>query len=187
MKKSLVVVVILIGGIGTLAAQSVDVMGGLNLATITGEPGHSIRKGYYLGVGKSMSLSKFISFRPEIYYSLQGAEGQRNTRVTFHYMQMPLYFDFAFGSAGVALGPQIAILAGAKYKDVSGETFPILPITNKSDVLVGGGPYYRITNQLKVDVRVAFGITSFDTYDEGLHNRIIQAGVSWSINKSATE
>ncbi|HZY82313.1 MAG TPA: porin family protein [Cyclobacteriaceae bacterium] len=186
--KNLIRVFILTVCAATSFAQSVDVMGGFNAATITGEPGHSMRLGYYVGVGKDISISKQLSFRPEVYYSKEGAESDGTRRLTFHYVQMPLFFNYTFGKVGIAFGPQVGMLIGANYKTERGDRLPILPVMNKFDVAVGGGPYYKITEQLKVEVRAVFSITQFNTEEEEtLRNRVIQAGVSWTITNPGSK
>lgn len=181
-------VFVLIGvGVGSAAAQSIDIRAGVNYTTTTGYRAFSFQPAYYFGVGKDIPISKYVSFRPELYYSLQGAR-RGTSRLQLHYIQMPLYFNFAIGEKiGIMWGPQVGILTRARYKNDRGETYAVLSAMDNFDLLVGGGPTYKISEGVKLELRLNVGTTRFDHNAEGLRNFVVQGGVVWSLNKPDSE
>lgn len=173
-------------GLTLALAQSVDVRAGINMATVTGEPRYTFMPAYYLGLAKDLSISKHVSFRPEVYYSLQGAHRDEE-RLWLHYVQMPLFFNFDVSEkVGIAWGPQIGLMTRANLRNDARETYPALVVMNKFEVEVGGGPYYKINERLRVELRVLIGVTEYH-HDDGLRNLVLQGGVAWSINKLPSE
>jgi hypothetical protein len=186
LKTSCGVVILALWLIADLNAQTLQVKGGLNYATVTGHSAYSIKPAWYFGVAKDIRISKHISFQPEVLYSLQGAE-RESARYLYHYIQMPLYFNFAIGErAGILWGPQVGILTRANV-NTRGERWSLLPLMKPFDISIGGGPYVKINDRLKAELRLAVGLSEISKEDERLRNMVIQAGLSWAITKPIGE
>lgn len=172
-------------------AQSLQVKGGFNYATVTGDSDYRFATGFYFGVGKDLRLSKYVSFQPELIYSLQGAKTGTNLRpwrYYYHYIQMPLYFNFSVGKKiGLLWGPTIGLLSRAKVHTDQGDEFVITPFMNPFEIQIGGGPYFNVNDRLKIELRIAIGVTRIDRDDDRLRNFGLQPGLVWMITKPPSE
>lgn len=185
--KAACVVSLVVWWVTDSTAQSLAVKGGLNYATLTGPGNNSFRPGFYFGLSHDISLSKHVSFQPEILYSLQGTY-REPTRYYYHYVQLPLYFDFKIGEKGGLLwGPQIGVLARANTRDTRNEGLSILPMMKPFDISIGGGPYAKISDRVKAELRISFGVVEISRENESIRNLLIQVGASWAINKRDDE
>jgi hypothetical protein len=173
-------------------AQSLQIKGGLNYATVTGDTDYKFAPRFYIGVAKDIRLSNYVSFQPELFYSLQGTRTGDSPGLGldyyYHYIQMPLYFNFSIGKkAGLLWGPQIGLLSRANLKTSRGDKFVTTPFMNPFEIQVGGGPYVKVNERLKIELRIAIGITRIDRDDDRLRNFVLQTGVAWQINKPVKE
>lgn len=180
-------VFLLVSSILDSTAQSLEVKGGLNFATVTGFRDNAFFPAFYVGLAHSIPLSKHVNFQPEIFYSLQGTN-RGSSSYRYHYIQMPLYFDFRIGEkGGLVWGPQIGVLARANVRDERNEISSVLPIMKVFDLSIGGGPYVKIGDKLKVDARISFGVPEISTANESIRNLVVQFGVAYAIKKPADE
>jgi hypothetical protein len=168
-------------------AQTLEVKGGLNMTTLTGNADNSFRPGLYFGFAHEIPLSRYVSLQPEILYSLQGTY-REPAHYWYHYIQVPLYFNFKIAQrAGILWGPQVGLLARANVKRRDYETWSMLPLMKPFDLSIGGGPYARIGDRLKAELRIAVGVAEISRENESLRNFVIQGGVSWALNKPSDE
>jgi hypothetical protein len=144
--------------LATLAhAQPLQVRFGLNYSSISGDD-FQYRPGFYAGIQKNVQLSTTsdkVTFEPGIYYSLQATQ-TKSSRTTFHYLQVPMMFNFKLGEhVGLLIGPQPGMMFRATEKNLIGKatTDPVTPSFNSIALSIGGGPYVQINDQFRIEVR----------------------------------
>jgi hypothetical protein len=161
---------------------------GVNLATISGSV-YSFHPGFYVGIQKDLPLSRErLTFQPGIYYSLQTTQSDV-LRLTFHHVQVPAMFNLKFRkNGGIVFGPQLGMLLHATSKQLNGDDkIPVTPRFNTIALLLGGGPYVNINEQIKLELRINIDALNVDRSTTGENMISLQGGLVWLLSKPDAE
>ena len=105
------------------------------------------RNGFFIGFFGEYSVTKCISFSPEIQFS---AEGANDNGLKINYIQAPLFFKYKLGeSFSVGLGPVVSLKGHSFEDDLQNFAFSAL-----------GGLEYKISDEFFVDFRYSYGLTN---------------------------
>lgn len=165
---------------------TIGIKGGLNLYHIQGQ-NYDTKAGFNAGLLGHIHLSKQWALQPEIVYSQQGAQADVSNstgKVKLNYINVPVMFQYMFDNGfRLEAGPQLGILASAKYK-LNSATTDIKNNYKTADVGIGAGiGYVHPPSGFGVDARYVFGVTPINkggTTD--LMNRGAQIGVFYLIH-----
>jgi hypothetical protein len=175
-----------------LQAQSTWIKGGVNYSTVTdfsGKSGNELQVGLNCGLAKDIVVSKTVNFQSGIFYSLQGNQ-TAVSRIRYHYLQIPLHVDFHVepGKFGFLVGPQFSVLSRATMNFDDGPMGSVLPLARAFDLSLAAGPYFELTDKLRLEFRTMVGLTNIaiDPDDKAVH-LVFQACLAWSIKSTQTE
>ncbi len=139
MLKPLLTVTLLLGLLDTAHAQhsirqrskvafgapSLGVKAGVSLADLAGlgATQYSSLIGFHAGGYANLSLTRHLSFQPELLYSQKGARYPASFEATvtrrLSYLDLPLAFHYNFQGFYLEAGPQLGYLIGARDSDGS--------------------------------------------------------------------
>ncbi|MCB9426283.1 MAG: hypothetical protein H6584_04560 [Flavobacteriales bacterium] len=166
MKKTLIIIFVVILGLPSLKAQvsfNPTVRGGLHYSRLVNISNDG-RAEYYLGIAGSLNLSKKYSFQPEITYIRQGSkninytfryynyirgytvEKEVNESFVADYLSLSLSNKFWFGRACFQFGP---------YFDLLKSDF--LNRDNEVDLGLNIGSEIKITKNIRAEIRARIG------------------------------
>lgn len=114
MKNFTLVLIVLLGGINFMQAQSVEygVKAGLNIANFDGgDADRNSLMAYHIGGVAEIHLSEKFSVQPELLYSRQGSEAENVAKVKVDYLSIPVLAKYYFvDQLSLEVGPQIGFL-----------------------------------------------------------------------------
>jgi len=155
--------------------------------------------GFYVGAFVEGKFNDFIGISPEFVYSMQGTKyegsvsvgeiGERfDSKMTLNYLNIPIMAKF-YVTKGLSIdvGPQIGILASAKFKvDGGDDSSDMKEMMKTFDMALGFGATYNI-NKFFIQGRYNLGLTDIVDWGEngmpsGLgfkasKNNVLQVGV----------
>ncbi|PSL46661.1 outer membrane protein with beta-barrel domain [Chitinophaga niastensis] len=181
MKKLILSGVLAIGTMLAVQAQNVTfgVKGGLNLMKLTNFDGHKTRASFNIGGLVNIELDKSWAIQPELLYSGQGTKysksilwGAINTSGTLKtdYINIPVMVQYTIvPSFYLEAGPQVGILAGAKWKAGDNST-DIKSDMRSTDFGLNFGFGYKTDMGLGFGGRYNFGLTNVFNTDKFNHD-----------------
>jgi len=218
--KKLFLAILAMAAFGTAEAQTArfGIKGGLNISTLTGEIENAEPKiGAHLGGLVEIKVAKKFAIQPELLFSLQGAKNDYvrnigNTRyvneekINLLYLQVPVMAKFyVLPSLSLEAGPQLGVLLDAESKyslresngnnaSSSSRSYDIKNNLRTLDAGFNLGASYYFNNNIFVQARYSFGLSSIDKrdyndnnnddfddydYDNGIHNGVFQASFGY--------
>ncbi|MBC3758757.1 PorT family protein [Hyunsoonleella sp. SJ7] len=192
MKKLLlsaaVAVFVLIGANAQENDQGVQfgVKAGYNLATIGGDfEDNKAVSGFNVGGFVVFSLLENLLLQAEVALSKQGTrweEGGFKDKYRLAYVNVPVFAKYRIvDKLYVEAGPQLSILADAKYID-DDDTTDAKDNFETIDIGAGVGVEYKITDHLGANARYVFGLCNINENNDTfkINNSVLQIGGSWT-------
>lgn len=154
---------------------------------------------YHIGFKADYSLSKRSFIIGEFIFSDKGSN-VNNDNLHLYYIHIPIMYRFEVGNKiSVEIGSDFGILLSSKYK------YPVEDEYRKTDLGIGAGAAYNITDELSVSIRFTrsissvlrkdFGVTfysgdgfymgSFNLYENGIryYNQSVQLSMNYRLKK----
>lgn len=191
MKKLILSGVLAIGTMLAVQAQNVKfgIKGGLNISKLTAFDESKTLAGFNAGGFINIGLNKSWAIQPEVVYSAQGTKlnssvffglGHIPSTVKLNYVNVPVMVQYTIAEAFyVEAGPQLGILASAKYR-VNNNTTDVKDDMKSIDFGLGFGCGYTFDMGLGVNARYNFGLTNvFDSDNFNHKNSVAQIGLSY--------
>lgn len=187
MKKLILCGILAIGTMLTAKAQEVSfgVKGGLNIAKLTAYGDSRALAGFNIGGLVHIGLDDNWAIQPELLYSAQGTKrsnaleiGNIPGIIKLNYVNIPVMAQYTIADGFfVEAGPQLGILASAKYR-VNNHTSDIKDNMRSIDFGLGFGCGYQFDMGLGVNARYNFGLTNvFDNDNFNHKNSVAQIGL----------
>lgn len=218
--RKLFLAILAIAAFGSAEAQKArfGIKGGLNVSTLTGEIENAEPKiGAHLGGLVEIKVVNKFAIQPELLFSLQGAKNDYvrtagNNRFTTEeklnllYLNVPVMAKFyVIPALSLEAGPQLGVLLDAEAKftqrqsngtnnSSTSRSYDIKDNLRTLDAGFNLGASYYFTNNMFVQARYTFGLTSIDErdynyrdnddfddydYDNGIHNGVFQASFGY--------
>ena len=200
MKKQVILIAVAIFSFGVMQAQDIrfGAKAGVNFAKLTGDAIEDAdgRTGFHIGGLVEFLLSDKISLQPEILYSQQGLQtkgndgfgGEFESKLKLDYILLPVlvkyYITEGFSVEG---GPQIGFTAKSEqeFSDEDGtETFDLKDSVSGTDISIGAGLGYRLTNGVFFQARYMFGVSDVaddgDVFGDSLTNSVLSLSAGYS-------
>lgn len=201
MKKSILIIAVVLFGTTTLSAQeywNFGVKGGLNIANFTGDDFSSdqSRTSFNVGLLAEIPLMDKFSLQPEVMYSGQGYDikdiDQDNFLDTDDNIEYQLDYINVPVLAKIYLVDGLSLQAGPSFNFVVNDEIDYKPLDDGGDIdnpgvlpepkdfEIGGvaGLEYKFNNAFFVQARYNYGFT--DTFDDlDVHNSVWQFGVGY--------
>lgn len=153
--------------------------GGVNIADYNDDINtKGARTGYFIGGLAHIHLTPELALQPEVVYSAQGAKFSSGTD-KIDYINIPVLLQYMFqGGFRLQTGPQLGILASAKFENNSGTESSRKNIVKSSDFGWSFGAGYLTPSGLGIDARYNLGISNIrkpNDFEE--KNRVWQLGI----------
>ncbi|WBL23585.1 MULTISPECIES: porin family protein [unclassified Zunongwangia] len=199
MKKSILVIAVLLFGATTMSAQEAwnfGIKGGVNFANFTGDDFSSdnSRTSFNVGVLAEIPIADRFSIQPEVLYSGQGYEIYENDQSNFLDVDDNVEYQLDYVSvpvlAKIYLVDGLSIQAGPTFNWKVNEEIDYEPTQDGGDIdnpypgaedfEFGGaaGLEYKFNNGFFIQGRYTYGFSeTFEDLD--IHNSVIQAGVGF--------
>lgn len=190
MKKSFLIIAIIVFGLTNLNAQEVKfgAKAGLNLASITGDETDGIesRTAFHVGAVAEISVSDKFSVQPELLYSAQGAKDSFegiDFDAKIDYLNLPIMAKYYVAEGfSLELGPQVGFLLSAKAEG-GGESIDFKDETKGIDFGANFGVGYKLESGLNFGARYNLGLSNIndgeDSDDFKNQNSVIQLSVGY--------
>ena len=190
MKKSFLIIAIIVFGLTNLNAQEVKfgAKAGLNLASITGDETDGIesRTAFHVGAVAEISISDKFSVQPELLYSAQGAKDSFegiDVDAKIDYLNLPIMAKYYVAEGfSLELGPQVGFLLSAKAEG-GGESIDFKDETKGIDFGANFGVGYKLESGLNFGARYNLGLSNIndgeDSDDFKNQNSVIQLSVGY--------
>lgn len=190
MKKSFLIIAIIVFGLTNLNAQEVKfgAKAGLNLASITGDETDGIesRTAFHVGAVAEISVSDKFSVQPELLYSAQGAKDSFegiDVDAKIDYLNLPIMAKYYVAEGfSLELGPQVGFLLSAKAEG-GGESIDFKDETKGIDFGANFGVGYKLESGLNFGARYNLGLSNIndgeDSDDFKNQNSVIQLSVGY--------
>ena len=190
MKKSFLIIAIIVFGLTNLNAQEVKfgAKTGLNLASITGDETDGIesRTAFHVGAVAEISVSDKFSVQPELLYSAQGAKDSFegiDVDAKIDYLNLPIMAKYYVAEGfSLELGPQVGFLLSAKAEG-GGESIDFKDETKGIDFGANFGVGYKLESGLNFGARYNLGLSNIndgeDSDDFKNQNSVIQLSVGY--------
>ena len=168
---------------------------GLNLTNIVGDDVEDVdlKAGLYVGGFMNVSLSDYLSFQPELLYSIQGWKIDDDDDMTIRtsYINVPLLLKISLGRSDkihIYAGPQLGFLVKAEAEAEQGDVSATLDIKDEMtsvDFSLNLGLSFNVSNNMSLDIRYNRGLSNIidDDEEDGdvkAFNSGFQLGVSYS-------
>ncbi len=108
--------------VGSAFAQSFGVKGAFNMVKIYGSDadGAKLMPAFNIGAYGDFAIAESFYIRPELNYAMKGSKGEEDTKLTIHYLEIPVTFQYkaalSDGSFILGAGPYMGIGLGGKAK-----------------------------------------------------------------------
>lgn len=190
MKKSFLIIAIIVFGLTNLNAQEVKfgAKAGLNLASITGDETDGIesRTAFHVGAVAEISISDKFSVQPELLYSAQGAKDSFDgidVDAKIDYLNLPIMAKYYVAEGfSLELGPQVGFLLSAKAEG-GGESIDFKDETKGIDFGANFGVGYKLESGLNFGARYNLGLSNINdgegSDDFKNQNSVIQLSVGY--------
>ncbi|MBA3900569.1 MAG: PorT family protein [Bacteroidetes bacterium] len=191
MKLNFIVALATVLMVGTASAQHVNIgiKGGLNLYNLHYKNSSLDSKfGLHAGLLGHIHVTEKFSLQPEIVYSNQGAQytkGSMNSRFNMNYVNVPLLFQYMFGSGfRLQAGPQLGLLVKANSRYNNEVTVNQTDNFKTIDTAISLGAGYIAKSGLGVDFRYNHGLSNIHKSSNSAYttNRGFQLGMFYLLN-----
>jgi hypothetical protein len=188
MKKALLIAVVAIMAIAAdVSAQEsrFGLKAGLNHARLGGDNELTeARLGYHLGAYANLGISKRFALRPELVYSLQGAQFQaiNNIKLNFFYLNIPVLASIQlFDNFHLEVGPQVGFLTRARLR-YDTESMDFSDNLKGADFAAAIGFRYELPAGFHLGARYNRGLINIakDSPTEYTTNQVIQFSAGYS-------
>lgn len=183
MKTVLAAVMITLFAVSANAQVNFGAKAGLNLYKISFDGGDKsdTKAGLHLGLLAHIHMSENFALQPELVYSAQGAKTEidgDNVDMNLNYVNVPLLFQYMFDNGfRLEAGPQIGILASAKYKN-AGNSVDMKDEFSSIEFGLPIGVGYLAPSGFGFDARYNIGLSDISQDDAvKAQNRGLQLGV----------
>lgn len=197
MKKSILIIAVVLFGTTTLSAQeywNFGVKGGVNIADFTGDDFSSdkSRTSFNVGLLAEIPLMDKFSLQPEVMYSGQGYEIKEidqdnpldlddNIEYQLDYINVPVLAKiYLVDGLSLQAGPSFNFVVNDEVDYGSGEIEDPSVLPEPKDFEIGGvaGLEYKFNNKFFIQGRYNYGFS--DTFeDRDVHNSVWQFGVGY--------
>ncbi|MDT0554985.1 porin family protein [Patiriisocius hiemis] len=175
---------------------------GVNLAKLTGEDIEDAdgKTGFHIGGLVEVPVSEKFSIQPEIIFSQQGLQSKDQfgdveveSKFKLDYINVPIMGKYYITDGlSIQVGPQIGFTATAEQEvEVEGDggnelegTEDVSDSVSGTDISIGGGLEYRLTNGLFFQGRYMFGVSDVGDDDEVFGDSLTNSVLSFSIGFS---
>ncbi|WP_303309479.1 porin family protein [Hymenobacter sp. BT730] len=194
--------------VGSAASAQIGIKGGLNAAVLDGEQisqKTDYNYTYHAGFFYTYNVVGPLSIRPELLYSLQGADfkaAQEDYETKLQYLNLPILLDLKLSRLHLQAGPQFGVLLTAKqagtvlvsydpatqmetYGSVSHQ---VNDQYKKQDFSLCVGAELELLAGLRAGGRFNAGLTDIADYkdvrnpnDPRLKNRVVQAYLAFQL------
>jgi hypothetical protein len=150
---------------------------GVNIANYN-DAANSIdsRVGFHGGLLAQILVNPKFGIQPELVYSQQGAKFRTGTD-KLDYLNIPILFQYLTpGGFRLETGPQIGVLANAKFKYENGVEVDIKNTVKSSDIAWAFGLGFISSSGLGIDARYNLGLTDITNGNPDIKNRVWQIG-----------
>ena len=195
MKKILITILALTGGVFTTNAQDISfgVKAGINFANFTNTKSYDAKykKGWTAGIVLEYEITDKFSIQPEVLYSTQGTDvsftrpNPRNKMITdkfdaevsLDYINVPILAKFyVFEGLSIDLGPQFAFLVDDSIDEVRTVLTNPKSTSHRNDVKLPGkktfgidgsvGIAYKLPENIFIQGRYNFGLLDVDEFEK---------------------
>ncbi len=199
MKKQVILIAVAIFSFGVIQAQDIrfGAKAGVNFAKLTGDAIEDAdgRTGFHIGGLAEFMLTEKFSVQPEILYSQQGLQMKETfggeefeSKLKLDYILLPIlakyYITEGFSVEG---GPQIGFTAKAESEFSGGgesETEDVSEFISGTDISIGAGVGYRLTNGVFFQARYMFGVSDVadddDVFGDTATNSVLSLSAGYS-------
>ena len=147
--------------------------------------------GYHIGTYYSQHIEEQYGWQIGLQYSLQGSRLNNgvNGRLSYHYLSLPILMKLYFAESTYAeIGPQLAYLLSAKYKETGFEEDKTSTV-KRFDILAMAGIGHETDWGGSAGLRFGFGFTNTSGASVGgstvFRNLLFQAYVAFNIKEIA--
>lgn len=164
------------------------------------------KQGIYIGIGYVINMGDKINFTPELVFNQYGAKekyaykrsDRKDDFYTLNYLSIPIMFDYKIASKfNIGFGPQMNFLLNPKsayeYLGVDNVSNDLDDLYSKVNVGLNANASYNIDENISIDLRYHFGVTSSGNnievrdnsrltvfeIDNKSYNKSIQLGLSY--------
>jgi len=172
--------------VGVNAQVNFGIKGGLNISTLRGDDVEDAKSliGGYGGLFANIPLSGMFSIQPEVLYSLEGAkeDGAGDPQTMLNYINIPVMLKYSDPSGFYGeFGPQLGILASAKYKEDGESDVDIKEFLKSTNFSIGLGAGWNFSPKVGVGVRYNLGLSSIaDGTDSDVKTGNFSIGIHYS-------
>lgn len=172
--KKILITAIAVFGFSFANAQETKfgVKAGMNLSNITGDntDENDMKVGFHAGAFVNIGVSDKFSVQPEILYSMQGAKDNDGS-LDLSYLNIPIMARYLIAEKfSLEAGPQIGILMSAKSKSDGGGDVDVKDFLNTTDIGIGVGAAYDITENIGVGLRYTLGVSNINKEGDDSNN-----------------
>ncbi|MGZ2370731.1 porin family protein [Ancylomarina sp. YFZ004] len=189
MKKTLVVICVLIASCSFAQDIKLGAKGGLNIADFVGDDtgGNDAVTKLYFGGYINSPITERLSFQPELLISFQGTEikddySGESAKINTSYLNIPLLVKMDLGSndfVSLYAGPQLGILLDAEV-EIDGDSDDIEDEMNSIQLGINLGISLNVTEEVAIDFRYNRGLSKAFDGEGKLFSSVIQIGASFS-------
>ncbi len=187
MKRTGLIIAILVFTLNMNAQISFGAKTGLNISNITGDAtdGNEVKVGLAIGAVAEFKLSESFAIQPEIIYSSQGSDTKNsNVKLKMNYLNVPLMAKYyPTENLSLQLGPQVGFLVSAKVDN--GKTSVKVDDNLKTiDLGLSFGVGYKLDFGLFFDARYNLGLSDINDYNtiNENYNAVINFSVGYFFN-----
>lgn len=196
-KRSIFLVLLLVGFYTNAQNISFGFKGGLNLSSIYGDnsDGTKMRAGVHLGVMSEFKLTSKFSIQPELLYSQQGVNQdvfftliqdaiapEITLKSRYNYLNLPILAKYyASENFSLEFGPQVGFLVSAKQEG-DGQELDVKDGVKSIDFGVSVGFGYKLSSGLNFSARYNAGLSNINDVDgisDENTNGVIQVSVGY--------
>ncbi|MGH1384785.1 porin family protein [Kordia sp.] len=196
-KRSIFLVLLLVGFYTNAQNISFGFKGGLNLSSIYGDnsDGTKMRAGVHLGVMSEFKLTSKFSIQPELLYSQQGVNQdvfftliqdaiapEITLKSRYNYLNLPILAKYyASENFSLEFGPQVGFLVSAKQEG-DGQELDVKDGVKSIDFGVSVGFGYKLSSGLNFSARYNAGLSNINDVDgisDENTNGVIQVSIGY--------
>jgi opacity protein-like surface antigen len=162
MKKVILFAAFAVVAFATQAQVKFGAKAGMNLANLSGDiSDNKMKVGFNVGGLVNIPVSENLSVQPEILYSAEGTKfgGSSTVDLNLGYVNIPVMLKYSSTGFYGEVGPQLGILASAKYKSGSSSASAKDDI-NSTNFGVAFGAGYELSSGLGFGARYSLGLSN---------------------------
>ncbi len=165
------------------SGMAFGVKGGLNIASVTNQPGTSSLVGFHIGAFAEFKVSDKFAVQPELLYSTQGAKATGG-KINTGYINIPVMAKYYVADAfSLEAGPQIGFLMSAKASIDGLGSADVKDQFKSVDFGLNFGVGYEFTKKLSAGARYNLGLSqvqkTLSSGESASHNSVIQISLGY--------